>query len=95
MGDIPLTKREEQENAAHKAARECVEWSYGDVVKLWDEANDWENRRLVGDPDDVLRTIRVLHLLTNCFNCLNGGSSTSSYYRCPPPTLDEYLTMHL
>ena len=45
-------------------------------------------------PKYSIELLRVCHLLTNIYNCCHGDMA-SGYrkFNCPPPTLEEYLTL--
>jgi hypothetical protein len=68
--------------------RICVEWGFGKLKTLW-AFLDWSKKlKIYGSP--VARYVEVCGFFTNCHTCLY-GSTTSSYFLCIPPTLEEYL----
>jgi hypothetical protein len=42
---------------------------------------------------EITKAYEVAVLLTNCRSCVSGKNQVSKYFRCKPPTLDEYLDM--
>lgn len=85
-----LTPYERLCNDRIKPCRETIEWSYGDVTKLFQLSGDPKNYRLGKRYPYAQEQIRVCHLLVNIYNCLN-GDKTSAMFDCRPPTLEDYL----
>jgi hypothetical protein len=92
---MPLTAIQGEDNANMKSVREMVEWSYAKAEQNWPMLNRKEGFKLEQDPDRVWAEIRVMYLLTNFKVCELERSTTSGQraFRCPPPTLSEYLAM--
>ena len=93
--DMPLTAIQEEENETMKSVRECVEWSYAKAEQNWAMLNRKDIYKLEQDPERVWAEFRVMYLLTNFKVCEVEGSTMTGtrVFRCPPPTLTEYLAM--
>jgi hypothetical protein len=90
----PLNERQKLENQAMKKVRISVEWSYQQVGGLWKLSEDPDAFKLEQDPAIVCAQIRVMHLLTNCYTCIHGNTSSSSgVFACEPPELEDYLVV--
>ncbi|KAH0605496.1 uncharacterized protein H6S33_004718 [Morchella sextelata] len=74
---------------AMRSCHECVGWGFADVLRLWTALDFKTTQQLFGDVD-VGSHYRVAVILTNFHICLY-GSSTSTFFNCDPPTLEEYL----
>ena len=85
-----LTPQEQAFNTAMSMSgvRQCVEWEFGKVVRLWAFLDFEKNLKLFLSPVGKLYMVGVL--LTNCHTCLH-GSETSQYFQLNPPSLEEYL----
>lgn len=68
--------------------RQCVEWSFGKVIKNFAFLDFKKNLKLL--LQDLGIMYKVATLLTNCLTCLY-GSEASIYFQVQPPTLEEYL----
>ena len=68
--------------------RECVEWGFADITRLWGSLDYSPSQRLW--QSSLGKQYRVCVLLTNIYICLY-GSETSLYFNCAPPRLSEYL----
>ncbi|GFR73961.1 protein ALP1-like [Elysia marginata] len=81
---------ENQENFNHQMGklRMCVEWSFGKIIQYFSFLDYKKNQKLFLQP--VAKHYLVGGLLTNCHTCLY-GSVTTSYFDCPPPSLEDYL----
>ena len=92
---LPLTPAQDSENDNMKAARESVEWSYARAEQLWPLMNKKEAHVLELDSAMVFGQFRVMYFLTNCKICSEQGSTMTGkrMFRCPPPSLYEYLSM--
>ena len=76
-------------NKAMSSARECVEWGFADIVRLWGFLDHSLSHKILHSPVGVHYRIGVF--LTNIHICIY-GSEMSIYFNCAPPTLEEYLT---
>ena len=70
------------------SVRQCVEWEFEKVVRLWAFFDFGKNLKLFLSPVGKLYIVGVL--LTNCHTCLR-ESETSEYFQLNPPSLEEYL----
>nr|GAT45576.1 predicted protein [Mycena chlorophos] len=82
------TEHEAAWNEAMAAVRIEVEHGFGGITANWPFLNGWWTHRIWQSP--VGRHYRVGVLLTNALNCIN-PNQTSQYFKCEPPTLDEYF----
>lgn len=76
------------ENDGMAACRESIEWSYGEIKQLFPFLLEKEKLKLTNMP--VGEIYFTCLLLRNCYNCLY-GSKTSSTFGILPPTLEEYM----
>ena len=78
-------------NHAMSRARVCTsEWWFGiqtNTFQTLDFAR-WQRQWL------TLPAVQyhVCLLLVNCRTCLDGGNRVSAFFRCSPPSLDDYLS---
>jgi DDE superfamily endonuclease len=92
---MPLTAIQEEENTNMKSVRECIEWAFAKAEQNWPLLNRKDGKKLEVDSALVWAEIRVMYLLTNFKVCeLEGSTMTGTRgFRCPPPTLSQYLAM--
>jgi hypothetical protein len=92
---LPLTPIQEEENENMKSVREMIEWSYAKAEQNWPMLNRKDSFKVDQDAERVWSEMRVMYLLTNFRVCeLEGSTMTGTRgFRCPPPTLAEYLAM--
>ena len=89
-----LTDEERRVNHALKAARITIEKNYAMIGNIFRICQSTEGFRLAKKVPYALEQLRVCHLLTNCYVCLNGDqSSSTNTFDCSPPTLEEYLEL--
>ncbi|KAJ0391836.1 hypothetical protein ATCC90586_011255 [Pythium insidiosum] len=79
-------------NKAMSAVRVSVEWSYGQVTRLFSYLDFKRQQCVATTPVASLYTAGVL--FTNCITIVNGGNTNSRYFDCCPPTLEEYFASH-
>jgi hypothetical protein len=82
------TEDEKQWNICMSARRECVEWGFADIVRLWKHLDDIGSQQLLSRPLGLM--YRVAVILTNMHICIY-GCQTTVYFNCAPPRLEEYL----
>lgn len=88
----PLTQHQLNENKAMKRSRETIEWSFGLSSNLWALTRNPDRFTIETHPPAVMAQVRVMHLLTNCWTCINGNNiSSDTTFACRPPILEEYL----
>jgi hypothetical protein len=92
---FPLTPAQEAENDNMKAVRESVEWSNARAEELWLLMNKKKAHMVEQHSDVVFGQFRVMFFLTNCKVAAEEGSTMTGtrMFACPPPTLEEYLSM--
>ena len=89
-----LTEWEKRVNAAYKAARITIEKNYGQNANIFQVCNSPDNFKLAKKVPYAIEQLRVAHLFTNCYNCLNGDQASSeNTFGCTPPILEEYLEL--
>ena len=71
------------------SVRVSVEWIFGDVVERF-RFTDFKKMQKIG-LSAVAKHYFVSALLSNMKTCLH-GSTTTSKFNCPTPTLEEYLS---
>ena len=72
------------------AARASVEWVFGEVINNF-RYTDFTKMQKIG-LNSVAKQYVVSSLVNNAKTCLY-GSKTSTYFKCDPPTLEEYLSI--
>jgi len=68
--------------------RTFVEWSFGELLKIFPFLNIIDKMKLALSP--IGRWYRVGAFFHNLHLCCYGGVS-NSYFNCPPPTMSQYL----
>lgn len=76
-------------NSAMSAAREAVEWNYKDTKQQFTTMDFRRILKVRKSP--VALMYKMSALLWNVKVCLHGGGQVSNYFRCTPPTLEQYL----
>ncbi|OWZ12983.1 hypothetical protein PHMEG_00013767 [Phytophthora megakarya] len=79
-------------NKAMSAIRVSVEWSYGEVPKYFSFLDYKRHQRLPTTPTATLYKLGVF--FTNCVTIARGGNNNSRYFRCKPPTFEEYFASY-
>ena len=79
-------------NRRIKPCREAIEWSYAEVIGIFQLGQDAKNIQLGKRRPYAQQQVRVCHLLANIYNCLN-GDKTTKLFNCRPPSLSEYLRL--
>lgn len=81
-------------NAEFKAFRQRIEFGYGERNNNFKICADPSNFRMGKKHPYAIEQLRVCHLLTNIYNCLNGDKSSSyNCFRCLPPKMEDYLKL--
>ena len=95
FGDgTPLTQYERICNAEFKQIRQRIEFGFGIRENLFECGCKPSHFRLGKRYPYAIELVRVLHLLTNIYVCLNGDESSGyKCFRCPPPRLEDYLRL--
>lgn len=88
FSNLDITEKEKTFKKAMASCRECVEWGFADIIRLWAYLDYKRGQKLLNAPLGM--EYRVAVLLTNIHICLY-GSETSHYFKCFPPLLSEYL----
>ena len=89
-----LTAGERKVNNAMKAGRIVIEKNYAATSSIFRICSHPENYKLAKKHPYAIEQLRVCHLLTNCYVCLNGNqASSSNTFGVSPPTLEEYLAL--
>ena len=83
-----ITPGQQDFNAQMASARECVEWEFGKMLRIFAFLDFRKNLKIFLSP--VAKYYLVGGILTNCHTCLY-GSQTCQYFGLEPPTLAEYL----
>lgn len=86
-----LTALQRLENSSLCKTRVSVEWQYGQVAELFPFTDYKKNIKLRNA--NSARVYFVATFLRNCHTCLY-GNTTSAYFNCTPPTLEQYLNTH-
>jgi len=85
---LPNTKQRHV-NFAWSRQRVAVEWSFGEIVGLWQTLNCF----VFQQPQQrmIAAWYLVSALLTNCFACMYQTSKAAIHFGVAPPTIEEYL----
>ena len=86
-----LTEQQILENENMKIARVSVEWSYARAEQLWPALNNKHDFCIERDAERSFAEIKVMYLLTNFKVCCTEGSTMTGMFRCPPPSLEDYM----
>ena len=90
----PLTGDQIAVNRAMKSARMTIEKNYGMVSQIFKICHQEGELKLAKSNAYACEQLRVCHLLTNCYICLNGDQgSCSNMFDCRPPKLEDYLKL--
>ena len=77
-----------------KACRQSIEWGYGKTDNIFSICDNADNFKLGKRNPYAIELLRVCHLLTNIYNCVNGDQSSGhSMFNCPAPSLEQYLAL--
>ncbi|XRB08755.1 hypothetical protein NFJ02_37g93100 [Pycnococcus provasolii] len=71
--------------------RIAVEWGFKDINCTWRWLNDKHRNKLGETP--LRKHYMNATFLSNLIVCVTGGTQTSAFFECEPPTLEEYLLM--
>ena len=83
-----LSPSEAEFNRLMSGARVCVEWGFGNIIRLWAFVDFKKNTKILLQP--VAKYYIVATILTNCHACLY-GNNISEHFGLQPPLLSEYL----
>ena len=89
---LPLSADQIFINDHLKSGRQAIEHTYGAVENLFNICSHPRNYRFGTNRPYAQEQLRMCHLLSNIYTCLNGNAA-SSYrkFNVMPPTLHEYL----
>ena len=81
-------------DAEMKACRQSIEWNFGQNQNVFSICKDPDQYKLGKQNPYALEMLRVTHLTTNMYNCVNGDMSSGyGKFDCPPPILEQYLVL--
>ena len=83
------TDEEHLFNQRMSSVRVSVEWIFGDVIERF-KFTDYSKLQKIG-LSAVSKQYVISAFLSNVRTCLY-GSTTSSFFKCEPPTLEQYLS---
>ena len=86
-----LTDNETTFNKMMSSVRIAVEWGFKDINCTWRWLNDKHRNKLGETP--LRKHYMNATFLSNLIVCVTGGTQTSAFFECEPPTLEEYLLM--
>jgi hypothetical protein len=86
----PRTDEERKFNRALNRSRVVVEWCFRIVNQVWQAMSFKPFQKAALTPSAVRYHDAVL--LTNFRTCLKGGNQISFYFKCKPPTLEEFIS---
>ena len=82
------TDRQNLENKCLSACRECIEWDYGDVGKMWSMVDYKKVLKMQLMP--VKNIYLTALILRNAYVTMNGGT-TPEYFNMTPPTFEVWV----
>lgn len=85
---LPLTPDQQAFNSSMSAVRIAVEWVFGDISSYFRFLDFKKNLKMGLSPVGTMYS--ACALLRNGLTCFY-GSTTSSYFDVPPPTIQEYF----
>lgn len=82
--------REARMNRVWSNERVSVEWCFNGILRLFQTLDCFRMQK----PQQRLVAVWYLvsTLFSNCYTCMKGKSEVSQHFKCPPPSLTEYLT---
>lgn len=93
IGNVPLSYHELTTNAAMRSSRMPIEKFYAHKDNLWDVCAHTAGHLAKKHPY-AIEQLRIVYLLTNCFNCFNGDQGGSvNTFGLTPPRIEEYLAL--
>lgn len=84
-----LSPQEAAFNRTMSRVRIAVEWFFGLILRYWAFVDFKKNMKLY--LNQVAKIYMIAAFLTNCLTCARGSNQISRHFRCPLPTLDDYL----
>ena len=91
---VALTAQQELCNTQIKPPRQTIEFSYGEIEGIFQICTQPRSLKLAQRIPYAQEQLRVCHLLSNIYTCLNGNKASSHMkFNCPPPSLDDYLQL--
>lgn len=89
-----LTPAQKLCNTVIAACLQTIKHSFGDVENIFQICVVPQSLRLGKKVPHAQEQLRVCHLLSNIYSCLNGNKASSySKFNCPPPLLADYLRL--
>ena len=85
---LNLSASQKRFNLEMSRVRECVEWSYKDVLQYFGFMRDKYNLRTGVSPVGLYYSVACI--MTNCHNIFY-PNQTSQYFDIAPGTIDEYI----
>jgi len=77
-----------------KPCRQAIEWSYGDIEHFFQICSHPRNYRRGKRLPYATEQLRVCHLLSNIYTCLNGNKASSHQkFNLQPSSLEKYLEL--
>jgi hypothetical protein len=83
-----LSREQEDYNRRMSAVRQCVEWEFGRLVRLWAFLDFVKQQKVY--LQNVGKLYLVAAIMANVHGCMY-PSQTAQYFGVQPPTVDEYL----
>ena len=89
--DAEINAQHAAYNNAMSSARISIEWEFGAILRHWASLGFKPQQQLLSQRK-IGQIYFVAALLTNFANCCR-PNTTSKYFRCAAPSLDDYLRM--
>lgn len=89
---VVLTAEEREVNRELQWIRQEIEYYFGEVSCLFKLCSDRSSYKLAKEHPYAVEQLRVCHLLTNIYNCLN-GDKFSKKLGVQTPLLEDYLAL--
>ena len=91
FGRIRATEARIAYNVSMSSVRDAAEWSYKDLKQYVSSQDYKRGLKLRQVPISLM--YKAAALLLNFKACLNHGGQVQSYFKCKPPTLEEYIKL--
>ena len=93
IGNVPLQHNELTTNAAMRSSRMPIEKFYAHKDNMWNVCAHTAGHLAKAHPY-AIEQLRLVYLLTNCFNCFNGDQGGSvNTFGLTPPRIEDYLAL--
>lgn len=86
---LPLTDLERHENVVMRKIRIYIEHTYASIDNDFNITTVNGEWKLLSSSNNQAK-LRLIFFFANCYTCVH-GNTTSKAFKCPPPSLNEFL----